>query len=163
MVNSSSDMNAVQAGSPHLIGRIYHDDAEGVARFIVALPPTDANVTHGCPDASGFWKIRVQQRTSERVAIAIQVQRDDTAAGFIRGGRQSYLEDENGYGLDPLTQNYEMPLENARVSRKGTNSALVVKGSEFIHLVGAVEPDTMGRCYAFQPTYETAESAPWSE
>lgn len=66
MVNSSSNMNAVQAGSPHLIGRIYHDDAEGVARFIVALPPTDANVTHGCPDASGFWKIRVQQRTSEK-------------------------------------------------------------------------------------------------
>ena len=57
-------------------------------------------------------------------------------------------------------QNYEMPLENARLTRKGTNSALVAKGSEFIHLVGAVEPDTMGKgCARF---YETAESAPWS-
>ena len=163
MVNASSDMNAVQDGAPHLIGRIYHDDAEGVARFIVALPPTDAHAAHGCPDASGIWKIHVQRRTSERVSIAIQVQRDDTAAGFIRGGRQSYLEDEDGYGLDPLTQNYEMPLENARLTRKGTNSALMVKGSEFIHLVGAVEPDVVGQRCAFRPTYETAESAPWSE
>ena len=56
-----------------------------------------------------------------------------------------------------------MPSENARLTRKGTNSALVVKGSEFIHLVGAVEPDSMGACCAFRPTYETAESAPWSE
>ena len=163
MVNGSSDMNAVQEGAPHLIGRIYHDDAEVVARFIVALPPTDANVTHGCPNVGGIWGIHVQRRTSGRVTLAVQVQRDDTAAGFVRGGRQSYLEDEDGYGLDPLTQNYEMPLENARLTRKGTNSALVAKGSEFIHLVGAVEPDTMGERCAFRPTYETAESAPWSE
>ena len=163
MVNGSSDMNAIQEGAPHLLGRIYHDNAEGIARFIVALPPTDTNVTHGCPDVSGIWGIHVQRRTSGRLTLAVQVQRDDTAAGFIRGGRQSYLEDEDGYGLDPLTQNYEMPLENARLTRKGTNSALVVKGSEFIHLVGAVEPDTMGQGCAFRPTYETAESAPWSK
>ena len=149
------------AGIGQVIGRIYHDRLEGTSRLTIALAPTTGS--SGLLTESGTWKVTVQKSSAQSVSLVLQVQRDDTAAGFERGGRQSFLDHRDAYGFDPRTYSYDAPEGASGLTRNGTNSAIMAKGGAGIVTAGAIEPDPMGSRNAVRPTLETAGSADWSQ
>ncbi|MEM9581037.1 MAG: hypothetical protein AAF891_10155, partial [Pseudomonadota bacterium] len=151
------------AGGQKHIGRIYQDKLDGPARITIALAPTHSLDGKGLVCEAGTWTVDIHRLCNRTASVVLQVQRDDTAAGFARGGRQSYPDHPNGYELDPLTRNYEKPDGGAGLTRKGTNSAIAAHAGASIHLVGSLEPDLNGDGASYRPTYESAQSDDWSE
>jgi len=152
-----------EEGQDMLVGRIYQDNIEGTPRVTIALAPTRRPTTDkGLWAESGSWNVRVIRHATAPVSVLLQVQRDDTAAGFAFGGRQSVLDHPNGYELDPRTQNFELPDGGPGLTRKGTNSAMMAKGGPAIHLVGSVEPHSYGTAGQVRPTRESPASDDWS-
>lgn len=144
-----------------LVGRVYHDLLEGTARLSIALAPTADN-QDGLHAESGKWTVTVRRQSAD-VSIVLQVQRDDTAAGFERGGRQSVLDHPNAYTLDDYTHEFEAPNGGPGLTRNGTNSAIMAKAGEGIYLASAAEPDPNGGVGAIRPSFESAGSDDWSQ
>ncbi len=156
-VQESSDL--IEDGC--LVGRVYHDVLDGTARISVALAPT-SETQEGLRAESGKWTATVRRKTRD-VAIVLQVQRDDTAAGFERGGRQSVLDHPNGYTLDDYTHEFEAPDGGPGLTRNGTNSAIMVEAGDGIYLAAAAEPDPNGAAGTIRPSFESAGSDHWSQ
>lgn len=152
-----------EAGVQCMVGRVYQDRSEGTARITIAMAPTATVRSTGLVAEAGMWSVKVHRVSTEDVPFVLQVQRDDTATGFARGGRQSYLDHQNGYALDPRTENYELPEGTPGLTRKGTNSALMARAGNAIYLVGSFEPDASISADAIRPTRESAASDQWSE
>lgn len=105
---------------------------------------------------NGDWKLTIINTSPDvEVDLVLQIQRGDTAPGFVVGGRQSHF--EGAYTMDYTgavpKQNVVAPLTN-----EGTNSAYTTAVHPRIYTVGALQ-----NRYDMQTSAEySAEGAHWA-
>ncbi|MEO0342028.1 MAG: S8 family serine peptidase [Pseudomonadota bacterium] len=144
-----------------LVGRAYQDRLEDLPRLVIALAPSYGPDGAGLIAPFGDWSVEVTSRLARKTQVVLQVQRDDTAAGFAQGGRQSYLDHPNAYFLEPETQDYLLPFGQPGITRFGTNSAMMTHVGDACFLAGGLRP-MMHASGAFEPSFESAGSDDWS-
>ncbi|TCD15264.1 hypothetical protein [Oricola cellulosilytica] len=158
------------------IARIYHvpsrflDEIAGQiiptrGYYHVAIAPTASWTQNSVLAPAGRWKFSFGNVGSEAIELTLQVQRDDTAPGHVRLGRQSRLDHEHAYEWDDVTRDYTLP--KGPISRKGTNSALTTvhplvpeEIRKKIHFVGAVWRREEDR--EISPAHYTAQGDAWT-
>jgi hypothetical protein len=121
------------------IGRLYVRRTEKDPRrlrVVLALCPTlnHDDPPHTAP--AGAYEIRIENRGSEEIRVSMDVQRDDTPAGFPRFGRQAYLDHAAVDGEDPETLDRNLPRRGP-VSRDGTLSSHATASTRGVVVVGA--------------------------
>lgn len=166
------------------IARLYHVPARPEAGerpyLALAFAPTAPWIDNRAPvrplqAPAGRWRIAVQ--AGERpCALTLQVQRDDSAAGYVQRGRQAFLDHpappdalrstafRDFSGLDPA----------GPVTREGTNNAFATAqvspaktgaGAGRVYTVGAtrvVPPAAPGGTAEVRPALYTAEGGAWT-
>lgn len=103
----------------------------------------------------GDWTLSIQNMADVGVELILQIQRGDTAPGFVIGGQQSQFEGEvtQDHSKMGARRDVKLPLTN-----EGTNSAYTTAQHSRIHTVGALQ-DQFG---ATIPTDYSAQGAPWT-
>jgi hypothetical protein len=73
------------------------------------------------------------------VPVSLRVRRDDTPAGFRLRGRQSYLDESDGWIWDDETKDWSAPSSGSVVTRQGTETSFASSGSPDVYIVAAGE------------------------
>lgn len=123
--------------------------------YNLAIAPT-RRIDPGLPVApAGDWRLSVTNTTNEPVDLVFQIQRGDTAPGFVIGGRQSFFE---GIGVPVVKDGHPGRDVLEPLTNDGTCSAFACASHPRIHTVGALKDvlgQTTGADYA-------ARGAPWA-
>ncbi|QMU57414.1 MAG: S8 family serine peptidase [Boseongicola sp.] len=96
-------------------------------RILVALGPSYPAKSQGARLPSGIWKVEAKIALAEGEAIEAWVQRDDRPPGYIRQGRQSYLERRDEPDVrdrGDLAEHIGRMPEGAGLNRYGTVSGM---------------------------------------
>jgi Subtilase family len=118
---------------------IFADEGTGQMLLTLALAPTLAEGGLSVASA-GLWQITLTTGENEPIRVVARVQRDDTPAGHRPFGRQSWLDDPEGWGWDNELRAHVAPARPP-VSRQGTAVSHAAASGPGIWLVGAARPD----------------------
>jgi hypothetical protein len=127
----------------------------------LALGPT-AGTTGALPPApSGAWQVEVHTTVIEPVRVTARVQRDDTPPGYRTLGRQSWLDNPQGWDWDDELRGYLAPRSaldapGCPVTREGSCVAYAGATDPRILFVGAALP-VLGAPGKLRPTLYSSE------
>ena len=93
---------------------------------------------------AGCWRVTVANLSALPVKLSAKVQRDDTPYGYRRRGRQSWLDDPDGWNWDAETQDWTEPGAMCPVRRAGTGVAFAGIADPAVYFVAAAEPGIAG-------------------
>ncbi len=154
-----------------VIGRLYHVPPrafeKGVtqpAMLVCAMAPTADRIEGGVMAPSGAYKLDIIDVSGSREFV-LQIQRGDTAPGYIKGGRQSYFDNFNSHQWDQRNRDFSGLSDDGAITHKGTNSALstahLLPGGlgDSIFSVGAA---MLGEKHEYLPAGYSSEGADWS-
>lgn len=105
---------------------------------VVAATVTDDG---GAMAPAGGWEIELSNTGAGPIAMEMQVQRDDTPAGYRRKGRQSWLDHPLAWGWDSETLDWRGPQTGCPITREGTEVAFSAIRDASVYFVGAATPD----------------------
>jgi hypothetical protein len=88
---------------------------------------------------AGEWTIRAGADADQ---ISLKILRDDTPAGYVIAGRQSYFEHPDAYAWDAEMREFTNP-ENSPITGKGSTTSHA-GASRAIHFAGALVGDAIG-------------------
>ena len=163
------------------VGRLYHVGerpgavtGEPVKPFLaLALLPTTPFVpetgTPGNPTDPGLtappgtWQIVVRSNRPNPFLVTLQIQRDDTAVGHTRRGRQAYFDDPTVGRWDAPDRDFT-GLGDGPVRHEGTNSAYATSRRPGLHSVGSAEirHDPVTGQADIKPARYASEGAIWT-
>lgn len=169
VTNEKASKFSLKVGADGGTLRILNDDDQVVAmvnqrltqagsariHFCIAVHPTARQRTDLATAPAGVWKIALNNvKLSGNQVVDAWIERDDTAYGYRRRGRQSYFEDPNyavynDHGFLNLDDNNTSPIK-----RTGMLNALAT--GEFALVVGAASGSADGK--QFRPADYTAKS-----
>lgn len=124
----------------------------------IAIAPTRPVSAAVAPAAAGDWQLAFENRGDTDVVLILQIQRGDTAAGALYGGRQSWFDGAFTPEVyeDWIRWTVAAPLSNAGTNSRYT-SAAPAAGAARVHTVAAARAVPGGQ----MPAAYSAETAPW--
>lgn len=166
-----------------IVGRVYHVspkpaaiNGQDVQPFIaLAFAPTSPLAPNAgdVPPAgdmwrtkapSGLWTIVLNLESEPAGRFSVQIQRDDSAVGYARRGRQAYFDDNYAHEWDAKDRDYtELHRRKSAVYHAGTNGAYTTSKKRGMHTVGAalVREGPPGLTLV-EPARYASEGADWS-
>ncbi|MDU8912426.1 S8 family serine peptidase [Aestuariicoccus sp. MJ-SS9] len=159
------------------VARLYHvpehplDDGQvRRAHHVLAVAQTDNKLAGEALATAGAWTIGLRYEGADEAAVHLQVQRDESLAGYRPGARQSYFDAPGAYGWDKTLQDWSHLADDCPIEYADSLSALTTAGwtpdahppvpVRQVFTVGAVERDTATD--SLPPSLYTAEGAEWT-
>lgn len=128
---------------------------DGQDTMLLALAPTQAEPGQSVSEP-GPWKLILTNRGDQPCQVSLRIRRDDTPAGFRMAGRQSWLDDADGWSWDKETMDWSSPNLASAVTRQGTEVNFSSVASASVYFVAAGEPDPATE-QALRPSPYSAE------
>ncbi len=161
------------------VGRLYHMAARALPggrdperpHLVLAFAPSAPLVKHGTAGrprlvSSGTWQIALQAQ--EPLALAVMVQRDDSAVGYPQIGRQAILDAPMAYRWAPSVaggaarpRSYTALAPGGPIVHEATHNAFATRVHPNIHV--AAEGHAIAQATeSFAPTAQSARGTAWS-
>lgn len=113
----------------------------GYDTMLFALAPTAAEPGQSVSEP-GPWKLTLTNHGDQPCQASLRIRRDDTPSGFRAAGRQSWLDDADGWSWDSETMDWSAPNLASAITRQGTEVNFSSVASAAVYFVAAGEPDT---------------------
>jgi hypothetical protein len=126
--------------------------------LLFALAPTVADLGRAVSEP-GPWRISITNKGQQTCHLSVRIRRDDTPAGFRLSGRQSWLDDADGWSWDGETQDWSSPNLASAVTRQGSEVNFSSVANPCVYFVAAGEPDP-GVSGGLRPSRYSAEGVP---
>lgn len=133
-------MMTLKTGPTYAAG-VFAMDESAYDTMLVALAPTVAEARQSVSEP-GPWKLVLRNGGTEPCEISARIRRDDTPSGFRMAGRQSWLDDADGWSWDSETMDWSAPNLASLITRQGTEVNFSSISSASVYFVAAGEPDT---------------------